>query len=175
MLNKLRMAFFLVTVVLLCCVLSACDNADSGRVGVGVAKGQAAPDFTLSDSSGKSVTLSDLRGKVVLVNFWATWCPPCRQEMPSMEELYRKVKGSGVELLAINVEENGKQAVEAFIEHNPHSFPILLDPEGRAQQLYNVNKFPETFVVDKNGIVAEHVIGAINWMQPNIVEYLLSL
>jgi peroxiredoxin len=150
---------------------AAPDNAERN----GVTMGETAPDFTLNNMHGDEVSLSDLRGKVVLVNFWATWCPPCRQEMPSMEELYQHFSGQDFEMLAINVEANGPEAVTTFLENKSHSFPILFDPQAEAQRLYNVSKYPETFVVDRNGNVVEHVVGAIDWMQPSVVDYLESL
>lgn len=164
-------------VCLLCGLMLGCDKGDSpdGSARAKVSKGEAAPDFTLKNMQGEEVTLSDLRGKVVLVNFWATWCPPCRQEMPSMEELYQHLKSQDFEMLAINVEENGPEAVDKFLKDKSHSFPILFDPQSQVQRLYNVTKYPETFVVDRNGIVVEHVMGAIDWMQPDVVEYLKNL
>lgn len=167
--------------VVLICILSgmmlACDKKETPDASAPsrVSKGEAAPDFTLKNRQGEDVTLSDLRGQVVLVNFWATWCPPCRQEMPSMEKLYQHLKGEDFEMLAINVEENGPEAVASFLKDKSHSFPILFDPQAHAQRLYNVTKYPETFVVDRNGIVVEHIMGAIDWMQPNVVNYLENL
>ncbi|MBN2645162.1 MAG: TlpA family protein disulfide reductase [Desulfuromonadaceae bacterium] len=134
-----------------------------------------APDFVLQDLQGQAVRLSDLRGKVVLVHFWATWCPPCRQEMPSMEALYRVLREVGVELLAINVDKEGARAVGPFLQQHPHSFPVLLDPDAVVQKAYRVDKFPETFVVDRQGVVVEHVIGAIDWSQPAVERFLRTL
>ncbi len=157
----------------------ACDRGDNfqpqTQAQTTAAPQKAAPDFTLIDIQGKKVTLSDLRGQVVLVNFWATWCPPCRQEMPSMEELYQQLKPHGVELLAINIEENGPKVVAEFLASRSHSFPILFDPQAQVQRLYRVSRFPETFIVDRNGNIVEHVVGAIDWMQPSVVNYIRSL
>lgn len=164
-------------ICMVCGFMFACDKSESpeaeGQTGVVI--GESAPDFTLKDMRGEEVTLSALKGKVVLVNFWATWCPPCRQEMPSMEKLYHHFEGQGFEMLAINVEENGPEAVEKFLQDKSHSFPILFDPDARAQLLYGVSKYPETFVVNRDGVVVEHVVGAIDWMQPNVVKYLENL
>lgn len=164
-------------VCIFCGMMLACDKGKSPDTSVPakVSVGGVAPDFTLKNMQDEEVTLSDLRGQVVLVNFWATWCPPCRQEMPSMEKLYEYLEGQEFEMLAINVEENGPEAVARFLEERSHSFPILFDPQAQAQRLYNVTKYPESFVVDKNGIVVEHVVGAIDWMQPNVVEYMQKL
>ena len=164
-------------VFLLSGLIFGCDKGESpgASADAKVSMGETAPDFTLENMQGENVTLSDLRGQVVLVNFWATWCPPCRQEMPSMEKLYQHFQGQEFEMLAINVEENGPEAVSSFLKDKSHSFPILFDPQGQAQRLYNVSKYPETFVVNKDGIVVEHVMGAIDWMQPSVVEYLENL
>jgi len=132
-----------------------------------VAIGKPAPDFTLQTVDGRSITLSSLRGKVVLVNFWATWCPPCREEMPSMEEMYRNYAPGGLELLAINVEENGPQVLPDFLKAHPHTFPVLMDTAAKVQNSYGVFQFPETYIVDRNGIIVDKVIGAIDWTAPS--------
>lgn len=154
--------------LLLCCLLLlvACGEQveqPQGEGGVGTGKGQLAPNFTLTDMQGKKVSLADMKGKVVLLNFWATWCPPCREEMPSMEMLHRKYKDDGLVILAVNVEQNGGPLVQTFLQSNPYTFPILLDGEAKAQNLYKVFRFPETFIIDRNGLVIEKVIGAIDW------------
>jgi peroxiredoxin len=137
--------------------------------------GDSAPDFQLEDTQGRKISLSDLRGKVVLVNFWATWCPPCREEMPSMEALNKAMDGDDFVLLAINVEENGRSSVPAFLARSPYTFPILYDDLGVVQKLYGVYKFPESFVIRKDGTVDDRVIGAINWMHPETVAYFKEL
>jgi peroxiredoxin len=137
--------------------------------------GEPAPDFTLEDISGKQYSLNDLRGKVVLVNFWATWCPPCRAEMPSMEKLNQLLRGEDFVMLAVNIEPNGRQTVPRFLENSSHSFPILFDEQGIVQQLYGVYKFPETFVVRKDGIIDDKVIGAIDWAHPETIAYFRDL
>jgi thiol-disulfide isomerase/thioredoxin len=148
----------------------------TGGVAARVSIGQPAPDFELSDKSGKSYSLSSLRGKVVLVNFWATWCPPCRQEMPSMEELYKSFANEGqLELLAINVEEEGPAIIDEFSKEYPHSFPVIFDLNAEVQNFYGVFKFPETFVINKQGIIVERVIGAIDWTDPEVITYLNRL
>jgi len=131
--------------------------------------GKPAPDFTLKAVDGRTISLSSLRGKVVLVNFWATWCPPCREEMPSMEEMYRNYAPGGLEILAINVEEDGPEVLPDFLKENPHTFPVLMDVEAKAQNSYGVFQFPETFVVDRNGIIIDKVIGYIDWTAPPVL------
>jgi len=125
--------------------------------------GNLAPDFALENMQGEKVTLSQLRGKVVIVNFWATWCPPCKAEMPSMEVLHKTFESEGLVLLAVNVEENGRAQVEKFLKESPYSFPILLDNKAEVQKLYGVYQFPESFIIDRNGMIVRKVIGAVHW------------
>jgi peroxiredoxin len=146
-------------------LITGCSEQQGGQsqFSAGAVKGEPAPDFTLTDMQGQKVTLSDLKGKVVILNFWATWCPPCREEMPSMEQLYRRYGGQGLVILAVNVEENGMSAVKRFLQRTPYSFPILLDADAEVQNTYKVFRFPETFIIDRNGNIVEKVIGAIDW------------
>ncbi len=162
--------------LLLCVGMSGCsDSARQPAVSGPPAVGQAAPDFTLSDLQGNTHTLAALRGKVVIVNFWATWCPPCRAEMPSMEQLHRELGDEGLVMLAINIEKDGRQTVPKFLASSPHSFPILIDDREEVQKRYGVSKFPESFVVRKDGVIDDKVIGAIDWAHPQTVEYFRKL
>jgi len=140
-----------------------------------VVAGDVAPDFTLQDTKGKTVTLSELRGKVVMVNFWATWCPPCIEEMPSMERLNKFMAEENFVMLAINTEKDGRTVVPAFLKKTPYDFPILYDDQGTVQQQYGVYKFPESFIVGKDGTVVEKIIGPLDWSSPKTVAYLKSL
>jgi len=138
--------------------------------------GTVAPDFSLPTYDGGTVTLSQLRGKVVMINFWATWCPPCRTEKPTMETLYQKFRERGdFELLAVNVEEDARQALASYLARTPYSFPIPLDSQGQVQKLYQVFRFPESFIIDRNGIVVDHVIGARDWSDPKTLAYVAKL
>lgn len=110
----------------------------------------AAPDFDLASRDGGRVALSDLAGQVVMVNFWATWCGPCRQEMPQLEALYERYSDLGFTLLGVNVEEDSSGA-DAFLAETPVSFPILFDPENKVSELYNVVAMPSTVLIDKSG------------------------
>ena len=165
---------FLLTVFL----LMGCDNATQEQpVAKGGLVGQTAPDFTLTDMQGQKVTLSQFRGKVVVLNFWATWCPPCREEMPSMERLYRNLESQGLVLLAVNIEKNGKTAVSKFLQKTPYTFPILLDDESVVQNTYGVFRFPESFIIDRNGVVIDKVIGGRNWLSGpifKVINFLLN-
>lgn len=119
-------------------------------------EGRQDVDFTLADLQGKSWKLSELRGKVVLVNFWATWCPPCRKEIPDLEALYNQFKGEGLVVLAISDEDAAK--VRPFIAERQVTYPILLDPGRKVNDLFQVEGIPKTFVYDRNGkLVAQSI------------------
>lgn len=113
-------------------------------------------DFTLTDLHGRTWTLSQLRGKVVLVNFWATWCPPCRKEMPDLETLYNRFKGQGLVILAISDEELDK--VQPFIAERKITYPVMLDPERKVNEMFQVEGIPKSFVYDRDGkLVAQSI------------------
>jgi peroxiredoxin len=136
---------------------------------------QLAPDFSLVDLEGQAVRLSGLRGKVVLVNVWTTWCPPCREEMPSMDRLYRALEGEAFELLAVSQDDQGRAAVDGFVREVPVSFPVLLDPERRVGSAYGVWGYPETFVIDREGRIVERVIGPREWDTPEQKQQIRAL
>jgi peroxiredoxin len=135
-----------------------------------------APDFALADLSGRAIRLSSLRGKVVLVNLWATWCPPCRDEMPSMERLYQRFRDRGMELLAVSQDDAGaRQKVADFVQDLGVTFPVLLDPEREVGSRYGVWGYPETFVLDREGRVVERVIGPRAWDSPEQIAAIEAL
>jgi len=115
-----------------------------------IAPGADAPAFQLNSSLGKPVALSDLKGQVVLVNFWASWCGPCRQEMPILDQLFRSYQPAGFTLIGVNVEPNAADA-EKFLKGTPVSFPILFDPTSSVSMLYQVSGMPSTVIIDRNG------------------------
>ena len=131
----------------------------------------SAPDFGLSNLAGDYVKLSDCRGKVVFLNIWATWCPPCREEMPSMEALYRKLKGRNFEMLAVSVDRDGEKVVRPFAKKYGLTFPVLLDPDNKTYRLYGLTGVPETFIVDKGGVIIHKIIGPQNWMNKEWLDY----
>ncbi len=135
----------------------------------------AAPDFVLSDLHGRTHRLSDYRGKIVFLNLWATWCPPCREEMPSMEQLYRRLQGDSFVMLAVSQDEDPAISVRPFVEQLHLSFPILLDPDGKVPPNYGVTGYPETFVIDRSGSVIEHVIGPRDWASESSYRYFSAL
>lgn len=120
--------------------------------------GAPAPDFALFDLQGNEVRLSDLRGQVVLVNFWATWCGPCRLEMPAIEAEYQARKGQGLTVLAVDLDEPADD-VAAFVEELGLSFTTLLDPGGRVFDLYRVRGYPTSFFVNRDGMVDRQHVG----------------
>jgi thiol-disulfide isomerase/thioredoxin len=119
-------------------------------------------DFSLPLVSGKTQSLAALAGKVVFLNFWATWCPPCREEMPSMEKLYQRFKSEGLEFFAVDIQE-GKKEVEAFIKERGFTFPVALDAEGSAAATYGIRSIPTTFIIDKSGNIIAAAIGGRKW------------
>lgn len=109
-----------------------------------------APNFTLKSNSGKNLKLSEFRGQVVMVNFWASWCAPCRQEMPLLEKMYKKYKPLGFTLLGVNVEEDSRKAL-SLLKSIKVSFPILFDNTNKVSKLYKVTAMPSTVLIDRNG------------------------
>jgi peroxiredoxin len=134
-------------------------------------RGSPAPDFELQRLDGGPLALSELRGKVVLVNFWATWCKPCEDEMPAMEQLYRELGTEDFELVAISVDDD-RAPVEAFQRSLGLSFPILLDPAKKVSTAYQTFRFPESFLIGRDGIVVERYIGPKEWAAPAYVTRL---
>ena len=141
----------------------------------GVKVGALAPDIQLVDLNGKTVTLEQFRGKVVMLNFWATWCPPCRAEMPAMQRLNDKMAGLDFVMLALNVEPDGEHTVPNFLQGKSYTFPILLDPGAKAQNRYGVFRFPETLIIGKDGIILNHILGAREWDDSSTIDYLSFL
>ncbi len=113
-------------------------------------------------------------GKVVLLNFWATWCPPCRQEVPSMVELYSKLKDKGFEIVAVSVDRN-KSAVESFVAEQAMDFTVLHDKDSAVSKQFGVFRYPETFIIDRNGVIRQHLNGAVEWTTPNFYDYFEKL
>lgn len=123
-------------------------------------EGFQAPDFELSTVEGELVLLSELRGKAILLNFWATWCPPCRSEMPAMQQVYMDYVQDGFVVLAVNnLRQDRRESVESFILDGNLTFPVLLDDLGSVSTRYQVNSMPTSFFIDPNGIIREVVIG----------------
>ena len=123
-------------------------------------EGFSAPDFTLDSLDGGQTTLSDLRGQIVLVNLWASWCLPCRAEMPAIERVYRSYKDLGLEVLAVNAtNQDSVDAAMAFIQERGLTFPVLLDRTGSTSAAYNLRGLPSSFFIDRQGVIRSVVIG----------------
>lgn len=134
----------------------------------------AAPEFTLADLEGREVSLKDYRGKIVFLNFWATWCPPCRNEMPSMEKLYQQLDGRAFAMLAVDLQESSSQ-VQRFVEDAGFSFSVLLDTSGRTGASYQVSGIPTTYIIDKEGNVLAHTVGGREWNTPEMISLFSDL
>lgn len=177
--NRIVIGFLAGIMTLL--LLAGCQNDSPQTQVVAVAQGEAdnkpAPDFTLWDVNGQSVSLAQFKGQVVVLNFWATWCPPCREEMPSMEALHRKFADKGLVMIAVNVEENGPEVVPDFLKSHPYTFKILYDVDAKVQNSYRVYRYPETFIIDRNGHIVERVVGSQDWTRGpayKLIDFLLN-
>ena len=126
-------------------------------------------DFTLTLLNGGNATLSAYKGKTLILNFWATWCPPCRAEMPSMETLYQRYKGQGLEILAVNIGENA-DTVQQFMQKNGFTFPVPLDLDSRIGAKYGIEAIPTTFIIDKEGKIIGRIVGSIHWDTPQVYD-----
>jgi len=136
--------------------------------------GGPTPALRLQDLEGKVHSLADYRGKVVLINFWATWCAPCRYEMPSIEKLRDSLKGRPFAVLAVNLGEP-EPRIRAFLQEVPLRFPVLLDPEAEAAKAWNVKALPATFVVGTDGRVRYRYIGELDWSRESVRKTIAAL
>jgi cytochrome c biogenesis protein CcmG, thiol:disulfide interchange protein DsbE len=132
--------------------------------------GSNAPDFTVQDSQAK-VTLSQFRGQVVVLNFWATWCPPCIEEMPSLVEMQRRMKAKGVTVVAVSIDVD-ENAYRQFVKDHAANLLTVRDPEQKTPNLYCTHGWPETFIIDRNGVMRRKFIGAVDWTEPDITDFL---
>ena len=148
---------FVGSLLILAIAVVACSGAGAGTP-EGINVGNRAPDFTLEALDGSKVSLEDHRGKVVLINFWATWCPPCRAEIPDIEAAYRAHQDDGFVVLGVNVEE-GHELVAPFVDAFEMSYPVLLDESGRLLQTYRAIGLPMSVVLDREGVIQARHIG----------------
>ncbi len=140
--------------------------------------GSRAPDFTAVDlATGDTVGMDDLRGKVVLLNIWATWCAPCREEMPSMQRLYEQYRERGLRVVAVSVDVGGPQVVRDFQRQMSLTFDIWHDQSTEIQRIYQTTAVPESFVIDRRGLIVKKAIGAHDWVSTvnrGLIERLLA-
>jgi len=135
--------------------------------------GTSAPEFTVQDPD-RSVRLSDFRGQIVVLNFWATWCPPCIEEMPSLVEMQRRMKAKGIMVVAVSVDVDQGAYLQFLKEHNVNLLTVR-DAGQKSNALYGTFKFPETYIIDRNGVMRRKFIGAVDWTAPDITEFLARL
>lgn len=155
--------------ILLGVVLSVgCDRGSRPR-----RVGETAPDFTVQDSD-RRVTLSQFRGQVVLLNFWATWCPPCDEELPSLINLQEHARAKGVVVLGISIDVDG-DAYHRFLKERDVNFVTVRDPEQKISAIYGTHGWPETYIIDRQGVLRRKVVGPIDWTAPEIAEFLNKL
>jgi len=156
------------TGIVLMLMLSACySGTRPPRIG------SVAPDFTVQDGQNK-VTLSQLRGQIVVLNFWATWCPPCVEEMPSLVEMQRRMKAKGVTVLAVSIDVD-ENAYQRFVKDHAANLLTVRDPAQKTPALYGTHGWPETFIIDRNGLMQRKFIGAVDWTEPEITAFLGKL
>jgi thiol-disulfide isomerase/thioredoxin len=158
--------------------VTACNRKESATSArqTEATENQPAPDVLVNSlDGGTTLKLSELKGKVVLLNFWASWCPPCREEIPSMVKLNSAMAGKPFQMVAISIDEGGKPAIEAFFKTSGHVLPAYTDPDNRAAKAYGITGVPETFIIDKKGIIAKKVIGPLAWDRADVASYLNDL
>ena len=124
---------------------------------------QQAKDFTVAALEGGTLKLADLKGKVVFLNLWATWCPPCKEEMPAMERLWQRYKGRGVVVIALSMDASGASVVKPFIEQAKYTYRVALDPKMEVAQLYGARSVPSTFIIDRKGALRGIALGPREW------------
>lgn len=139
-----------------------------------VSAGDVAPNFSITTDAGRTVTRSDFGGRLLVLNFWATWCPPCIEELPSLNQFAKTMKDRGVVVLAISADENAN-AYHRFLQRVPVSFETARDPHADISANYGTFLFPETYIIDTQGRVLEKVVSARNWMDPQVLNSVRSM
>ena len=171
--------FLLHLSVVLILLVSLSFTAEGGRedlfskIRISPIKGdKKVPNFSLKDLSGHKVEIEQFRGKIIFLNFWATWCGPCKEEMPSMEILHQQFKKKNFVLLTISVDYEGIKPVQEFIKKHPYTFPVLLDPKCETLDLFEVKGIPTTFLIDKKGKMLGKAIGPRDWKSTEVITLL---
>jgi peroxiredoxin len=157
-------------------IVFACGRqAPPAEAGGRAVVGASAPDFVLKSVDGSDVRLSDYKGKVVLLNFWATWCPPCRSEMPSIESLSKKMKGYDFVILAVSIDGFETSRLNSMVSPNHYTFTILHDPDKKVADVYLISGIPTTFIIDKEGTIVDKSVGGEFWDSADRIKQLMSL
>ena len=160
-------------------LLTACKpNKDSSAergLGEGPRVGYRAPNFRLKNLEGKEISLASFKGKVVFLNFWATWCVPCKIEMPSMEALYQEYKEDGLEILAVSNDLQGESVVQPFVDETGLTYPILMDENFRINAKYLVRSIPTSILIGRDGVITHTLIGARDWHAPEARDLIRQL
>ena len=135
--------------------------------------GETAKDFTVQDSDRK-VSLSQFRGQVLVLNFWATWCPPCIEETPSLEMMQERMRSRGVVVLGVSIDVDA-DAYHRFLQQKSINFLTVRDPEQKVATMYGTTGWPETYIIDRDGVVRRKLVGAVDWNSPEVVQFLAKL
>jgi cytochrome c biogenesis protein CcmG, thiol:disulfide interchange protein DsbE len=135
--------------------------------------GSAAKEFSVRDSDHQ-VSLNQFRGQVVVLNFWATWCPPCMQELPSMMEMQNQLRSRGVVVLGVSIDVDG-DAYHRFLKQRGVNFVTVRDPEQKVAGMYGTSGWPESYIIDRQGVLRRKVVGPINWGSPEVMRFLTKL
>lgn len=138
-----------------------------------VEAGDTAPNFKVTTLDGKTVSTGDFGGKVLVLNFWGTWCEPCKEEMPSLDAMTRQLASQGVVVVALSVDKN-EDVYKEFVKRAGPAFKTAWDPKGAISASYGTYQYPETYIIDREGKVREKMIGAENWMKPEVIEHIKS-
>jgi len=166
--NHMKKVLFFIMICCLLLFITAC-----GKESLVLKTGDPAPDFSLVDLKGKTWVLSELRGQVVFINFWATWCPPCMEELPSMQKLYTILPKDKFKMLAI-LSQDKPVSAEFITGQKGITIPVLDDSQNTAGSKYDLTGLPETFIVGKQGIIREKVIGSRQWDKPGMVQMMME-
>ncbi|MFQ5598326.1 MAG: TlpA disulfide reductase family protein [Nitrospiria bacterium] len=171
-----------VTLFMIAGILAACTKTEdpaSKNKGTslieGIEVGNLAPDFTIKQLEGGQSSLSEYKGKVVLINFWATWCGPCKAEMPSMELLYQTYPRDDFEILAVSIDIDPNAPVKEFIQDFGFTFPVLLDNQFIVNERYQVRVVPTSVVLDRRGVITHRLLGAKDWNDPDAIAFVDKL
>jgi peroxiredoxin len=158
----------LLSVLSLAIVTAACTTGSKPpRIG------SAAKDFSVQDAD-RSVNLNQFRGQVVILNFWATWCPPCVEELPSLIDMQDRMRGKGVVVVGVSIDVDG-DAYHRFIKQRNVNFLTVRDPEQKVASVYGTSGWPESYIIDRQGVLRRKIVGPINWDSPEMMQFLSKL